>query len=166
MRETATAVANQSSVKAADTALEKKDKEIAKKEAKKAADAATIAQGPGRIAAIEQKIAAAEAQQLAAKQADAKEQMDAILAQQALDSFNSAGHLRNGTGVQKRRAELEADVERETREAAQSRTNLNSTLAALAVELRGLNADLNKVKREVDAATKRQAAVNDEAPGG
>ena len=64
------------------------------------------------------------------------------------------------------RSALEADVERETREAAQSRTNLNSTLAALAIELKGLNADLNKVKREVDAATKRQAATNDEAPPG
>ena len=166
VRETATAVANQSSVKAADTALEKKDREIAKKEAKKAADAATIAQGPGRIAAIEKQIAAAEAQQLAAKQADAKEQMDAILAQQALDSFNSAGHRRNGTGVQKQRSALEADVERETREATQSRAQLQSTLATLAATLKGLNADLNKVKREVDAATKRQAATNDEAPEG
>ena len=60
----------------------------------------------------------------------------------------------------------EAAQERETREATQSRAQLQSTLATLAATLKGLNADLNKVKREVDAATKRQAAVNDEAPEG
>lgn len=159
VRETASAVANQTAVDTAADSLAKKKRAIAK-------DQATIAQGPGRIAAIEGQIAATEAQQRAAKQADAKEQMDAILAQQALDSFSSAGHRRNGTGVQKQRSALEADVERETREATQSRAQLQSTLATLAATLKGLNADLNKVKREVDAATKRQAAVNDEAPEG
>ena len=59
-----------------------------------------------------------------------------------------------------------ASSSQETREAAQSRAQLQSTLATLAATLKGLNADLNKVKREVDAATKRQAAVNDEAPEG
>ena len=166
VKETTARVTGQRGMDDAETSLENKNKEIAKKKAKEEADRATIAQGPGRIAAIEKKIAATEAQQLAAKQADAKEQTDAILAQQALDSFNSAGHRRNGTGVQKQRSELEADVERETREAAQSRAQLQSTLATLAATLKGLNADLNKVKREVDAATKRQAAVNDEAPEG
>lgn len=145
--------------KTADLALEKQRRKIAK-------DEETIALGPGRIAAIEKQIAATEAQQLAAKQTDAKEQMDAILAQQALDSFNAAGHRRNGTGVQKQRSALEAEVERETREATQSRAQLQSTLATLAATLKGLNADLNKVKREVDAATKRQGAINDEAPEG
>ena len=159
VRETASAVANQTAVDTTAHGLAKKERAIAK-------DQATIAQGPGRIAAIEKQIAAAEAQQLAAKQADAKEQMDTILAQQALDSFNSAGRRRNGTGVQKQRSALEADVERETRETTQSRAQLQSTLATLAATLKGLNADLNKVKREVDAATKRQAAVNDEAPEG
>lgn len=148
------------------TSLDNKNKEIAKKKAMEEADRATIAQGPGRLAALQKKIDTVEAQKLAAQQADAKEQMDAILAQQALDSFNSAGHRRNGTGVQKQRSALEADVERETREATQSRTQLQSTLATLAATLKGLNADLNKVKREVDAATKRQAATNDEAPAG
>ena len=100
----------------------------------------------------------------AAISADAKEQQDAILAQQALDSFNLAGHRRNGTGVQARRGELEADVARETQEATQSRAQLQSTLATLAATLKGLNADLKKVEREVDAATKRQNANNDEAP--
>ena len=159
VRETASAVANQTAVDTTAHGLANKERAIAK-------DQATIAQGPGRIAAIEKQIAATEAQQRAAKQADAEQQMDVIRAQAALDSFNSVGHRRNGTGVQKQRSELEADVERETREAAQSRTNLNSVLAALAVELKSLNADLNKVKREVDAATKRQSSVNDEAPGG
>ena len=92
--------------------------------------------------------------------------MDAVLAQSALDSFNAAGHRRNGTGVQAQRGRLEADVERETREAAQSRAQLQTTLATLSATLKGLNADLKKVQREVEAATKRQAATNDEAPGG
>ena len=166
VKETTARVTGQRGMDDAATSLDKKNEEIAKKKAKEEADRATIAQGPGRLAALQKKIDTVEAKKLAAQQADAKEQQDAILAQQALDSFNSAGHRRNGTGVQKQRAELEAAVERETREAAQSRSNLNSTLAELAVELRALNADLNKVKREVDAATKRQAAVNDEAPEG
>lgn len=159
VRETASAVANQTAVDTTAHGLAKKERAIAK-------DQATIAQGPGRIAAIEKQIAAAEAQQLAAKQADAKEQMDAILAQQALDSFNSAGHRRNGTGVQKQRAELEAAVERETREAAQSRSDLNALLATLSVELKGLRSEMARAKREIEAATKRQAATNDEAPAG
>ena len=166
VKETTARVTGQRGMDDAATSLDKKNEEIAKKKAQEEADRATIAQGPGRIAAIEKQIAATEAQQLAAKQADAKEQTDAILAQQALDTFNAAGHRRNGTGVQKQRAELEADVERETREAARSSANLDSTLATLAVTLKDLNAKLNKVKREVDAATKRQAAVNDEAPEG
>ena len=166
VKETTARVTGQRGMDDAETSLENKNKEIAKKKAKEEADRATIAQGPGRIAAIEKQIAATEAQQCATKQADAKEQMDAVLAQQALDSFNAAGHRRNGTGVQKQRSALEADVERETREATQSRAQLQSTLATLAATLKGLNADLNKVKREVDAATKRQAAVNDEAPEG
>lgn len=166
VRETATEVSGQSSVIAADTALEKKEKDIAKKKAKEEADRATIAQGPGRIAALQKKIDTVEAQKLAAQQADAKEQRDAVLAQQALDSFNAAGHRRNGTGVQAVRGNLEADVERETREATQSRMQLQSTLATLAATLKGLNADLNKVQREVEAATRRQSALNDEAPEG
>ena len=133
---------------------------------KEEADRATIAQGPGRLAAIRARIASVEAQKLAAQQADAKEQQDAVLAQQALDSFNAAGHRRNGTGVQAARGNLEADVERETREATQSRMQLQSTLATLAATLKGLNADLNKVQREVEAATRRQSALNDEAPEG
>ena len=159
VRETASAVANQTAVDTAAHGLATKERAIAK-------DKATIAQGPGRSAAIKRQIAAAEAQQLAAKQADSEQQMDVVRAQAALDSFNSAGHRRNGTGVQKQRSALEADVERETREATQSRAQLQSTLATLAATLKGLNADLNKVKREVDAATKRQAATNDEAPPG
>lgn len=159
VRETASAVANQSAVDTTAHGLAQKERAIAK-------DQATIAQGPGRIAAIEKQIAATEAQQRAAKQADAKEQMDAILAQQALDSFNAAGHRRNGTGVQKQRAELEAAVERETREAAQSRSDLNALLATLSVELKGLRSEMARAKREIEAATKRQAATNDEAPAG
>ena len=143
----------------ADLALENRRRKIAKNEE-------TIAQGPARIAALQQQIAATEAQALAAKQADAKEQMDAVLAQKALDNFNSEGHRRNGTGVQARRGALEADVERETREATQSRAQLATTLATLSATLKGLNSDLKKVQREVEAATKRQAATNDEAPGG
>jgi len=159
VRETASAVANQTAVDTTAHGLANKERAIAK-------DQATIAQGPGRIAAIEKQIAATEAQQRAAKQADAKEQMDAVLAQQALDSFNAADHRRNGTGVQARRSELEADVERETREAAQSRSDLNALLATLSVELNGLRSEMARAKREIEAATKRQAAVNDGAPGG
>lgn len=166
VKETTARVTGQRGMDDAETSLEKKNKEIAKKKAKADADAATIAQGPGRIAALQQKIAATEAQALAAKQADAKEQMDAVLAQSALDNFNSAGHRRNGTGVQAARGKLEADVERETREAANSRAQLATTLATLSATLKGLNSDLKKVQREVEAATKRQAAVNDEAPEG
>lgn len=166
VKETTARVTGQRGMEDAETSLEEKNKEIAKKKEKAAADAATIAQGPGRIAALQQQIAAVEAQQLAAKRADAKEQMDAVLAQSALDSFNAAGHRRNGTGVQAQRGRLEADVERETREAAQSRAQLQTTLATLSATLKGLNADLKKVQREVEAATKRQAATNDEAPGG
>ncbi|MBQ6339053.1 MAG: hypothetical protein IJI36_07915 [Kiritimatiellae bacterium] len=166
VKETTARVTGQRGMDDAETSLEKKNKEIAKKEAKEEADRATIAQGPGRIAAIEKKIDAAEAQQLAAQQADAKEQQDAILAQQALDSFNAAGHRRNGTGVQAARGKLEAAVERETREAAQSRSDLNALLATLSVELKGLRSEMARAKREIEAATKRQAAVNDEAPGG
>ena len=92
------------------------------------------------------------------------QQQDAVLARQALESFSLAGHRRNGTGVQAQRSALEADVARETQEANASRTQLQSTLATLAATLNGLNADLKKVKREVDAATKRQNANNDEAP--
>lgn len=166
VKETTARVTGQRGMDDAETSLEKKNKEIAKKKAKEEADRATIAKGPGRIAALKQKIAATEAQALAAQQADAQEQTDAILAQQALDSFNSAGHRRNGTGVQARRGALEADVERETREATQSRAQLATTLATLSATLKGLNSDLKKVQREVEAATKRQAAVNDEAPEG
>lgn len=166
VKETTARVTGQRGMDDAATSLENKNKEIAKKKAQADADAATVAQGPGRIAALQQKIAATEAQALAAKQADAKEQMDAVLAQQALDSFNAAGHRRNGTGVQAARGNLEADVERETREATQSRAQLATTLATLSATLKGLNSDLKKVQREVEAATKRQAAVNDEAPEG
>ena len=137
---------------------------LAKKESRIAKDEDTIAAGPGRIAALKRQIASIEAQKQSAISADAKEQQDAVLAQQALDSFNAAGHRRNGTGVQARRGELEADVARETQEATQSRAQLQSTLATLAATLKGLNADLKKVEREVDAATKRQNANNDEAP--
>lgn len=165
-REQVAALTNRRGVEAADRSLQLKEQEIAKKEAKAAADAATIQAGPGRMAAIRQRIAAAEAQKQAAISADAKEQQDAVLAQQALDSFNMGGHRRNGTGVQAQRSALEADVARETQEADQSRAQLQSTLATLAATLKGLNADLKKVEREVDAATKRQAAVNDEVPGG
>jgi len=166
VRETTALVSGQRGVDDAGTALAKKNRELAKKQAQAAADAATIAQGPSRIAALRRQIAANEAQQLAAKQADSKEQLDAQLAQNALDAFNSSGRRRNGTGVQAQRGALEADVERETREAAQSRAQLQTTLATLSATLRGLNSDLKKVKREVEAATKRQAAVNDEAPEG
>ena len=166
MKETTARVTGQRGMDDAATSLEKKNEEIAKKKAKEEADRATIAQGPGRLAAIRARIASVEAQKLAAQQADAKEQQDAVLAQQALDSFNAAGHRRNGTGVQAARGNLEADVERETREATQSRMQLQSTLATLAATLKGLNADLNKVQREVEAATRRQSALNDEAPEG
>ena len=135
-----------------------------RKEAAIAADESTIAQGPGRIAALKKKIAAVEAQKSSAISADAKEQMDAEMARQALASFDAAGYRRNGTGVQARRGALEADVERETAEANQSRAQLQSTLATLAATLKGLNSDLKKVERDVDAAVKRQNAVNEEAP--
>ena len=140
------------------------DRSLASRNAQVAADEATLAQGPGRMAAIKRQIAQVEAQKQSAVSADAKEQQDAVLAQQALDSFNSAGHRRNGTGVQAQRSALEADVARETAEAGQSRTQLQSTLATLAATLKGLNADLKMVEREVDAATKRQNANNAEAP--
>ena len=166
VKETTVRVTGQRGMDDAATSLDKKNKEIAKKKAKEEADRATIAQGPGRLAAIRARISSVEAQKLAAQQADAKEQQDAVLAQQALDSFNAAGHRRNGTGVQARRSGLEADVERETREATQSRMQLQSTLATLAATLKCLNADLNKVQREVEAATRRQSALNDEAPEG
>ena len=140
------------------------NRSLASRNAQIAADEATLAQGPGRMAAIKRQIAQVEAQKQAAVSADAKEQQDAVLAQQALDSYNSAGHRRNGTGVQAQRSALEADVARETAEAGQSRAQLQSTLATLAATLKGLNADLKKVEREVDAATKRQNANNAEAP--
>lgn len=140
------------------------DRSLARKNAQIEADESTVAQGPGRIAAIQRKIAAAEAQKLAAQQADAKEQADVVRAQAALDSFNMAGHRRNGTGVQAQRSALEADVARETAEASQSRAQLQATLATLAATLKGLNSDLKKVEREVDAAVKRQNATNDETP--
>ena len=140
------------------------DRSLARKNAQVAADESIIAQGPGRVAALKRQIAAVEAQKSSAISADAKEQQDAEMARQALDSFNMAGHRRNGTGVQAQRSALEADVARETAEANQSRTQLQSTLATLAATLKGLNADLKKVEREVDAATKRQNANNAEAP--
>lgn len=144
---------------AADRALEKRQAQVA-------ADESTIAQGPGRLAALKRRIASVEAQKAAAISADAKEQQDAVLAQQALDSFNQAGHRRNGTGVQAQRSALEEDVARETREANQSRAQLQTTLATLAATLKGLNADLKKVERDVDAATRRQNVNNDDAPAG
>lgn len=166
VKETTARVTGQRGMDDAATSLDKKNEEIAKKKAKEEADRATIAQGPGRLAALQKKIDSVEAQKLAAQQADAKEQRDAVLAQQALDSFNAAGHRRNGTGVQARRSELEAAVERETREAAQSRSDLNSLLATLTVELKGLRSEVARAKREVEAATRRQSALNDEAPEG
>lgn len=144
---------------AADRALEKRQAQVA-------ADESTIAQGPGRLAALKRRIASVEAQKAAAISADAKEQQNAVLAQQALDSFNQAGHRRNGTGVQAQRSALEEDVARETREANQSRAQLQTTLATLAATLKGLNADLKKVERDVDAATRRQNVNNDDAPAG
>lgn len=142
------------------------NRSLASRNAQVAADEATLAQGPGRMAAIKRQIAQVEAQKQAAVSADAKEQQDAFLAQQALDSFNSAGHRRNGTGVQAQRSALEEDVARETREANQSRAQLQTTLATLAATLKGLNADLKKVERDVDAATRRQNVNNDDAPAG
>lgn len=140
------------------------DRAVGKRLAEVEKDESTIAQGPGRIAALKKKIAAVEAQKSSAISADAKEQMDAEMARQALASFDAAGYRRNGTGVQARRGELEADVARETQEANRSRAQLQSTLATLSATLKGLNADLKKVEREVEAATKRQNAVNEEAP--
>ena len=143
---------------AADTALGKKEAQIAR-------DEDIIAAGPGRVAAIKAKIAAAEQQKQSAIDANTKEQQDAEMARLALDRFNAAGHRRNGTGVQAQRSALEEDVDRETAEATQSRVRLQSTLATLAETIKGLNADLKKVEREVDAATRRQNTVNAEVSG-
>jgi hypothetical protein len=150
----------------ADNALDKKNKEIAKKAAQQAKDAATVQEGPGRIAAIQRQIDAAEAQRRAAQESDAREQEEAVMARLALENFNNGEGRRGGTGTRARRSELEADVERETREAASSRIQLQGTLATLATTLKGLNSDLAKVKREVDAAVKRQNNINAEAPEG
>ena len=151
-------ISGRTALAAADTAREKKEAQIAR-------DANTIAAGPGKIAAIRRQIAAAEAQKTSAIDADAKEQEDAAMARLALDRFNAAGYLRNGTGVQAQRSALEEDVDRETAEATQSRVRLQSTLATLANTIKGLNADLKKVEREVDAATRRQNTVNAEVSG-
>ena len=158
VRRQAADVSGRASVVAADTALGKKEAQIAR-------DANTIAAGPGRIAAIKAKIAAAEQQKQAAVDANTKEQQDAEMARLALDRFNAAGHRRNGTGVQAQRSALEEDVDRETAEATQSRVRLQATLATLANTIKGLNADLKKVEREVDAATSRQNTVNAEVSG-
>ena len=151
-------ISGRTALAAADTAREKKEAQIAR-------DANTIAAGPGKIAAIRRQIAAAEAQNTSAIDADAKEQEDAAMARLALDRFNAAGHRRNGTGVQAQRSALEEDVDRETAEATQSRVRLQSTLATLATTIKGLNADLKKVEREVDVATRRQNTVNAEVSG-
>ena len=166
VREQATGVETSRGVIEADNALDKKNKEIAKKAAQKAKDAATVQEGPGRIAAIQRQIDAAEAQRRAAQESDAREQEDAVMARLALENFNNGEGRRGGTGTRARRSELEADVERETREAASSRIQLQGTLATLATTLKGLNSDLAKVKREVDAAVKRQNNINAEAPEG
>ena len=158
VRRQAADVSGRASVVAADTALGKKEAQIAR-------DEDIIAAGPGRIAAIKAKIAAAEQQKQAAVDANTKEQQDAEMARLALDRFNAAGHRRNGTGVQAQRSALEEDVDRETAEATQSRVRLQSTLATLAETIKGLNADLKKVEREVDAATRRQNTVNAEVSG-
>ena len=151
-------ISGRTALAAADTALGKKEAQIAR-------DEDTIAAGPGRIAAIKAKIAAAEQQKQSAIDADTKEQQDAEMARLALDRFNAAGHRRNGTGVQAQRSALEEDVDRETAEATQSRVRLQATLATLANTIKGLNADLKKVEREVDAATRRQNTVNAEVSG-
>lgn len=166
VREDATAVETRRGVTDAGNALDKKNKEIAKKAAQKAKDAATVQEGPGRIAAIQRQIDAAEAQRRAAQESDAREQEEAVMARLALENFNNGEGRRGGTGTRARRSELEADVERETREAASSRIQLQGTLATLATTLKGLNSDLAKVKREVDAAVKRQNNINAEAPEG
>ena len=166
VREDATAVEARRGVTDAGNALDKKNKEIAKKAAQKAKDAATVQEGPGRIAAIQRQIDAAEAKRRAAQEADAREQEEAVMARLALENFNNGEGRRGGTGTRARRSDLEADVERETREAASSRIQLQGTLATLATTLKGLNSDLAKVKREVDAAVKRQNNINAEAPEG
>lgn len=166
VKETTARVTGQRGMEDAETSLEEKNKEIAKKKEKAAADAATIAQGPGRIAALEKQVDAKNAQLLAAQQANANEQMDVVRAQNALDSFNNSGHRRNGTGVQAQRRNLEANLELQTREAAKSQADFDSLLATLSVEIKGLRSKIEKAKREIEAATKRQAAVNDNAPGG
>ena len=166
VKETTARVTGQRGMDDAETSLEQKNKEIAKKKEKAAADAATIAQGPGRIAALEKQVEAKNAQLLAARQANAKEQMDVALAQNALDSFNNSGHRRNGTGVQAQRSNLEANLELQTREARKSQAEFDSLLATLSVEIKGLRSKIEKAKREIEAATKRQDATNNEAPGG
>lgn len=166
VREQATGVETSRGVIEADNALDKKNKEIAKQAAQKAKDAATVLEGPGRIAAIQRQIDAAEAQRRAAQESDAREQEEAVMARLALENFNNGEGRRGGTGTRARRSELEADVERETREAASSRIQLQGALATLATTLKGLNSDLAKVKREVDAAVKRQNNINAEAPEG
>ena len=154
-RETAD-VAGQAGVAAADRAREKKEAQIAR-------DEEIIAAGPGRITAIKRKIAAAEAQKSSAIDADAREQSEAEQARSALEGFDLAHPRRNATGVQSTRSALEEDVRRETAEANQSRVQLQSTLATLAATLKDLNADLQKVEREVDAAKKRTRRNEDES---
>lgn len=144
-------------VQVADTSLARKQAQIAK-------DQATIAAGRPRIAEIQAQIAAANAKGQAAAEATQKEETDVMLAQGRLDVFNQNNAGRGGSAVRQQRSALEAEVERETREASASQVQLKRTLAELANVIKGLNADLRKVQSEVNAATRRQSANQMEAP--
>lgn len=144
-------------VQVADTSLARKQAQIEK-------DQATIAAGRQRIAEIQAQIAAANAKGQAAAEATQKEETDVMLAQGRLDVFNQNNAGRGGSAVRQQRSALEAEVERETREASASQVQLKRTLAELANVIKSLNADLRKVQSEVNAATRRQSANQMEAP--
>lgn len=123
---------------------------------KLAADRALVEAAPGRLDELRARIAGAQGQISAADENARAQAMDVARAQGQLDHFNRNIGTRR-TGVEKERAGLEANVERETAEAqqasqaaAQLRSSLGELIAQLTAEIKALEGEVKAAKSRMN----------------
>ena len=121
-----------------------------------AADRALVEAAPGRLDELRARIAGAQGQIAAADENARAQAMDVARAQSQLDHFNMNVGTRR-TGVEKERAGLEANVERETAEAqqasqaaAQLRSSLGELIAQLTAEIKALEGEVKSAKSRMN----------------
>lgn len=121
-----------------------------------AADRALVEAAPGRLDELRARIAGAKGQIAAADENARAQAMDVARAQSQLDHFNMNVGTRR-TGVEKERAGLEANVERETAEAQQAsqaaaslRSSLGELIAQLTAEIKALEGEVKSAKSRMN----------------